>query len=205
MVPYAACGSAWGSPEGSGSKTWGTWALARCLDERIALYVYIDGSARAFSVGACPCLASILSDLRETSGPRIDRIQSARPSWRDRQYRELKKVFFFAPSKCRIDLSGPWANRTLRKRLHGAALRISDAVMRVPRRGTIPRRCVDQREDGVKSSEPSTPTPSTRRVRRGTAPGWLPTASCRGDRSESGLTGRRRPWGVVTDKLCDCG
>ena len=30
--------------------------------------------------------------------------------WRDRQYRELKKIFFFAPSKCRIDLSGPMSD-----------------------------------------------------------------------------------------------
>ena len=29
-----------------------------------------------------------------------------RPSWRDRQYRELKKLFFLPPSKCPIDLFG---------------------------------------------------------------------------------------------------
>ena len=59
-----------------------------------------------------------LSDPRETSGPRIDRIPSTRPSWRDRPYRELKKIIFSPPSKCTIDLFGPLANRTVLKRLH---------------------------------------------------------------------------------------
>ena len=38
MVAYAACAGAWGSPESSGSKTWGNWGVARCLAERIAQY-----------------------------------------------------------------------------------------------------------------------------------------------------------------------
>ena len=42
-----------GSPESSESQTWGNLALARCLAERIAQYVSIDGSARACAVGAC--------------------------------------------------------------------------------------------------------------------------------------------------------
>ena len=41
-----------------------------------------------------------------------------RPSWRDRQYRELKKLIFLAPGKCPIDLSGLLANGTILKRLH---------------------------------------------------------------------------------------
>ena len=41
--------------------------------------------------------------------------------WRDRQYRKLKKLFFSPLSKCPIDLFGPWANRTILRRLHGAS------------------------------------------------------------------------------------
>ena len=61
-----------------------------------------------------------LDDLGETAGPRIDRIQPARPPWWDRQFRELKKLIFSPPSKCPIDLFGPLANRTVLKRLHDA-------------------------------------------------------------------------------------
>jgi len=49
------------------------------------------GSARTRGVGDCTRLVPTSSDLRATSGPRIDRIPPTRPSWRDRQYRELKK------------------------------------------------------------------------------------------------------------------
>ena len=105
-------------PESSGLKTWGTWAGDRCVAERIASYVSIDGSAHACGVGACPCRVPTLSDPGETSGPWIDRIPPSRPSWRDRQYRELKKYFFSPPSKCPIDLFGPLANGTELKRLH---------------------------------------------------------------------------------------
>jgi hypothetical protein len=66
-------------------------------------------------VGACACIVQTLSELRETSGPRIDRIPPTRPSWRDRQYRELKKLVFSAPSTCPIGLFGPVANRTILK------------------------------------------------------------------------------------------
>ena len=93
-------------------KTWGTWAPARWLAERIASYVSTDGSASAYDVGACARLVSSLSGPRETSGPQIDRIPPARPSWWDRQYREFKKLFFSPPGKCHINLSGPRANRT---------------------------------------------------------------------------------------------
>ena len=48
-------------------------------------------SPGARGVGACARLLPTKSDPRETSGPQIDRIPSTRPSWRDRQYRELKK------------------------------------------------------------------------------------------------------------------
>ena len=36
-------------------------------------------------------------------------------------YRELKKLFFSPPSKCRIVLFGPVSNRTILKRLHVAS------------------------------------------------------------------------------------
>ena len=71
------------------------------------LYVCTDGSRRACAVGDCPRLLPTKSDPRETSGPQIDRIPSTRPSWRDRQYRELKKLFFSPLSKCPIDRFGP--------------------------------------------------------------------------------------------------
>jgi hypothetical protein len=83
-------------------------------------YVSTDGSARACGVGDCARLVPSLSGPRETSGPQIDRIPATRPPWRDRQYRELKKIIFLAPSKCPIDLFGPVANRTILKRLHAA-------------------------------------------------------------------------------------
>ena len=70
-------------------------------------YISTDGSARACGVGVCPCTVMTSSDPRETSGPRIDRIQPARPSWRRRQFRELKKLIFSAPRKCPIALCGP--------------------------------------------------------------------------------------------------
>ena len=78
------------------------------------------GSARACGVGDCKCLPPILSGLGDTSGPRIDRIPPTCPPWRRRQFRELKKLLFLAPSTCPIDLFGPLANRTVLKRLHGA-------------------------------------------------------------------------------------
>ena len=81
-------------------------------------------------VGACTRPLPTQSEPRETSAPQIDRIPSARPSWRDRQYRELKKLFFSPPSKCPIDLSGPSANGTMLKQLHVA----SRSSSRNPRR-----------------------------------------------------------------------
>ena len=54
------------------------------------LYVSTDGSGRARGVGVCPRLIPTLGDPRETSGPRIDRIPSTRPSWCP--YRESKKT-----------------------------------------------------------------------------------------------------------------
>ena len=81
------------------------------------LYVCTDGSRRACGVGACACIVQTLSELRETSGPRIDRIPLARPTPLARQYRELKKLIFLAPSKCFIDLFGPVANGRILERL----------------------------------------------------------------------------------------
>ena len=72
--------------------------------------VSTDRSARACGVGDCPRLGPTENDFRETSGPRLDRIPPTRPPWWDRQYRELKKLFFSAPGKCPIDLFGPVAN-----------------------------------------------------------------------------------------------
>ena len=76
------------------------------------------GSGRACGVADHPCLVPTLSDPGETSGPQIDRIPSTRPPWWRRQYRELKKLIFSAPSKCPIDLYGPVANGTTLERLH---------------------------------------------------------------------------------------
>ena len=84
------------------------------------LYVSTDGSGRACGVGVCERLVPTLCAPRETSGPRIDRIPSTRPPWWRRQYRDIKELFFSAPSTCTIDLFGPVANRTLLERLHGA-------------------------------------------------------------------------------------
>ena len=84
------------------------------------LYVCTDGSRRACAVGDCPCLVPTLGGLGDTSGPRIDRFPLTRAPWWRRQYRELKKLVFSAPSTCPIDLFGPVANRTVLKRLHGA-------------------------------------------------------------------------------------
>ena len=68
-----------------------------------------------------PMSSTTRSDLRETSGPRINRIPPTRPSWRDRQLRqdrELKKLRFLTPSKYPSDLIGSLANRTTLKQLH---------------------------------------------------------------------------------------
>ena len=86
------------------------------------LYVCTDGSRRACGVGVCERLVPTLSDPRETSGPRIDRIPSTRPPWRRRQFRGLKKLFFSAPSTCPIDLFGPVADGRILERLHVARL-----------------------------------------------------------------------------------
>ena len=94
------------------------------------LYVCTDGSRRACGVGACARLLPTKSDPRETSGPQIDRIPSTRPSWRDRQYRELKKSLFSPPSKCTIDLFGPLSNRMIFKQLHVAIHFVASVLRR---------------------------------------------------------------------------
>ena len=86
------------------------------------LYVCTDGSRRACGVGSCARLLPTKSDPRETSGSQIDRIPSTRPSWRDRQFRELKKLFFSPLDKCPIDLFGPVANGRILKRLYDASI-----------------------------------------------------------------------------------
>ena len=122
VVAYAACARAWGFPASSGSKSFGgSWS--RAIERKgPCLYVCTDGSARACGVGDCARLIPTLGNPRETSGPRIDRIPPTRPSWWDRQYRELKKLIFLGPSKCPIDLFGPVANGTILKRLHRLAI-----------------------------------------------------------------------------------
>ena len=87
-------------------------------------------SPGACGVGACARLLPSLSGPGGTSGQRTDRIPSTRPSWRDRQHRELKKLFFSPPSKCAIDLFGPVLNRTILTQLHVA----SRSSLRNPRR-----------------------------------------------------------------------
>ena len=96
-------------------------------------YISTDGSARACGVGDCTCPIPTKSDFRETSGPRIDGIPPTRPSWRDCQYRELKKIFFSPPSKCPIDLFGPVSNRTILKRLHVASRAQWACIVTAPR------------------------------------------------------------------------
>ena len=110
MVAYAACAAAWGSPESSGSKTWGDHGADLWAVEHLSSHVSTDGSARACAVGDCTCIVPTLSDPRETSGPRIDKNPPARPPWWRRQYRDIKKLIFLAPRKCPIDLFGPLAN-----------------------------------------------------------------------------------------------
>ena len=96
----------------------GSWS--RAMERKgTCLYVCTAGSPRACGVGVCTCIVPTLSELRETSGPRIDRIPLARPTPLARQYRELKKLIFLAPRKCPIDLFGPVVNGTILKRLHG--------------------------------------------------------------------------------------
>ena len=103
-------------------------AHQRALDPKLwGIMVQSSGAQRSMGdvsysgsggVGDCPRPISTLGDPRETSGPRIDRIPPARPPWWRRQFRELKKLIFSAPSKCPIDLFGPVANGTMLKRLH---------------------------------------------------------------------------------------
>jgi len=85
------------------------WGLGPWLDVwlRELPYLSTDGSGCACGVGDYPCLFPTLGDLGESSGPRIDRIPPTRPPWWRRQYRELKKLIFSAPSKCPTDLFGP--------------------------------------------------------------------------------------------------
>ena len=90
----------------------------RGIAQRTMGDVSYSGSGGVSGVGDCTCKLPTSKDPRETSGPRIDRIPSTRPSWRDRQYRDIKKLIFLAPSKCPIDLFGPLANGTILKRLH---------------------------------------------------------------------------------------
>ena len=85
------------------------------------LYVCTDGSRRACGLGDCPRLLPTKSDPRETSGPRIDRIPSTRPS-SGPSISGIKKKNS-PPSKCPSDLFGPVSNRTILIRLHGAFVR----------------------------------------------------------------------------------
>ena len=64
------------------------WRAAHCSAP--VLICIIAGSTGACGVGDYPSLEPILGSPWETSGPRIDRIPPARPSWRDRRYRESR-------------------------------------------------------------------------------------------------------------------
>ena len=83
-------------------------------------YICTDRSGRACGVGDCTCQLTTIGGLGDTSRPRIDRIPPTRPPWRRRQFRELKKIIFSAPSTCPIDLFGPVANGRILKRLQCA-------------------------------------------------------------------------------------
>ena len=76
---------------------------------------------------------------RETSGSRTDWIPPTRPPWRRRQYRELKKLIFSAPSTCPIDLFGPLANRTVLERLHAAFRVLLASVLPLEKKTTAGR------------------------------------------------------------------
>ena len=95
------------------------------------MYLYA-GSARARGVGDCTCLLPTLNDLGETSGPRIDRIPPTRPPWWRRQYRDIKKLIFLAPSKCPIDLFGPLANGRILERLHERSTLAAGKTLGIP-------------------------------------------------------------------------
>ena len=90
----------------------------RGIAQRTLGDVSYAGSGGVGGVGDCTRPVSTLGGLGDTSGPRIDRIPPTRPPWWDRQYRELKKLIFSAPSTCPIGLFGPLADRTMLKRLH---------------------------------------------------------------------------------------
>ncbi len=60
-------------------------------------YVSTDGRARVCGVGACACKVTTSTDLREASGPRVDRIPLARPTTLARRHREINYFFFWAP------------------------------------------------------------------------------------------------------------
>ena len=77
-------------------KLWGIMVQLRALLGTCP-HRYLPMGAPARGVGDCTGLVPTLGDLGETSGPRIDRIPPTRPPWRRRQYRELKKINFFAP------------------------------------------------------------------------------------------------------------
>ena len=113
-TPFAHALWASHSSQSSGSKplanhTWESWTA-----KRIGRY---DPSTGACGVGYCARPLSTLSDPRETSGPRIDRILPARLTT---SAPRIKKLTFSPPNKCPIDLFGPASNRTILKRLHVA-------------------------------------------------------------------------------------
>jgi hypothetical protein len=62
--------------------------------------------------------STTLSDPRETSGPRMDRISRRGRHGGTVNIAKLKKLVFSPPSTCPIDLFGPVANRTVLERLH---------------------------------------------------------------------------------------
>ena len=100
----------------------GSWS--RAIERKgPCLYVCTDGSRRACGVGACACKVTTSTDLREASGPRIDRIPPTRPPWWRRQYRDIKKLIFLTPSTCPIDVFGPVASRRILKQMHGVHIK----------------------------------------------------------------------------------
>ena len=82
---------------------------------RTCSYVCVTGTHCVCGTGDCTRLAPTLSDPRETSGPRIDRIPLARLTT---SAPRIKKLFFSPSSKRSIDLFGPVSNRTILKQLH---------------------------------------------------------------------------------------
>ena len=88
-------------------------------------------SAHVCGIGDCIRLVPTLSDPRETSGPRIDRIPPARLT--KCLSTANQEINFSAPNKCPIDQFGTVSNRTIRKQMYVAFPVLVKSTRRVSR------------------------------------------------------------------------